>query len=88
MYQISECLTEKDVSYIGSAINNGLANKQPDFASCRSSCKSMGAQYFGFNYAGNRGCYCKNSNGGEKQQSGVISGETSCSGEMSIQNCC
>ena len=73
---ISECLTEKDISYYGNDVNNGLENVQSDTESCRASCKAMGAPYFDFNYGGNHGCYCKNSNAGRKEVASVISGET------------
>ena len=73
---ISGCLTEKDISYVGNDVNNGLYNVQLDTEKCRASCKAMGAPYFDFNYAGNRGCYCKNSNAGRRKVAGVMSGET------------
>ena len=73
---ISECVTEKDISYYGNDVNNGLENVQSDTESCRASCKAMGAPYFDFNYGGNHGCYCKNSNAGRKEVASVISGET------------
>ena len=75
-FAFSECLTEKDISYYGNDVNNGLDNVQPDVESCRASCKSMGSPYFDFNYGGNRGCYCKTSNAGRRQVNGVISGKT------------
>ena len=79
---ISECLTEKDISYYGNElnnhnnVNNGLENVQPDTESCRASCKAMGAPYFDFNYGGNHGCYCKYSNAGRRKVAGVMSGTT------------
>ena len=73
---ISECLTEKDISYYGNDVNNGLKNVQPDTESCRASCKAMRAQYFDFNYGGNHGCYCKYSNAGRRKVAGVMSGTT------------
>ena len=73
---ISECLTEKDISYYGNDVNNGLENVQSDTESCRASCKAMGAPYFDFNYGGNHGCYCKNSNAGRREVAGVTGGET------------
>ena len=73
---ISECLTEKDVSYYGNDVNNGQENVQSDVESCRASCKAMGALYFDYNYDGNHRCYCKNSNAGRTEEAGVISGET------------
>ena len=79
--EISGCLTENDISYTGNDVNDGTSNVQSDVASCRSSCKSMGANYFDFNYGGNKECWCKKSNAGRKQQVGVVSGETSCPGE-------
>ena len=90
--EISGCLTENDISYYGNDVNNGTLNVQSDVASCRSSCKSMGADYFDFNYGGNKECWCKNSNAGRTQQVGVVSGETSCPGGDSfvvykIQGC-
>ena len=76
IFFFSECVTEKDISYYGNDVNNGLENVQSDTESCRASCKAMGAPYFDFNYAGNRGCYCKNSNAGRRKVAGVMSGET------------
>ena len=73
---ISECMTEKDISYYGNDVNNGLKNVQPDTESCRVSCKAMRAQYFDFNYGGNHGCYCKYSNAGRRKVAGVMSGTT------------
>ena len=87
-YQISECLSEKDISYRGNDVNDGTANKQPTVESCRTSCASIGADYFDFVYGlgkwmeldrleGRIGeCYCKNSNAGRSQLSGVTAGET------------
>ena len=92
--EISGCfkLTEYDIAYYGNDVNDGTSNVQSDVASCRSSCKSMGADYFDFNYGGNKECWCKNSNAGRKQQVGVVSGETSCPGEDSFvvyhEQCC
>ena len=90
--EILGCLTENDISYYGNDVNNGTLNVQSDVASCRSSCKSMGADYFGFNYGINQQCWCKNSNAGRMQKNGIVSGETSCPGEDSfvvyqIQGC-
>lgn len=82
--EISGCSTETDISYYGNDVNDGTSNVQSDVPSCRSSCKSMGADYFGFNYGGNKQCWCKNSNAGRMQQFGVVSGETSCPGEDSF----
>ena len=73
---ISECLTEEDTSYYGNDVNNGRENVQSDVESCRASCKAMDAPYFDFNYAGNHGCYCKNSKAGRRVVAGVVSGET------------
>ena len=57
-------------------MNNGSDNVQSDVESCRASCKSLGAPYFDFNYAGDHGCWCKNSNAGRKQVNGVTGGKT------------
>ena len=73
-------MTEIDISYSGKPLNDGLNNKQKDVESCRSSCKSMNADYFDFNYRGNKGCHCKISNIGRRAVKGVISGETKCAG--------
>ena len=78
--KISECFIEEDVSYNGNDMNDGVANVQPDVASCRESCRPVGAKYFGFNYGGNRACYCKSSNSGRIPRSGVTSGNTMCPG--------
>ena len=75
-FAFSECLTEKDISYYGNDVNNGADNVQSDVESCRASCKSLGAPYFDFNYAGDHGCWCKNSNAGRKQVNGVTGGKT------------
>ena len=77
-------MTEIDVSYSGKGLNDGLKNTQKDVESCRSSCKSMNADYFDFNYRGNKGCYCKDSRSGRNVVKGVISGETKCAGNINI----
>ena len=72
---ISGCFTEKDISYYGNDVNNGMS-VQSDVDSCRASCRTMRAPYFDFNYGGNHRCYCKNSNAGRRKVAGVMSGET------------
>ena len=74
----SECAVNRDVSFYGNNVNDGLANKQPDVANCRASCRAMEAEYYDFNYAGNQGCYCKFSDAGRRRQPGVMSGTTRC----------
>ena len=64
-------------------MNDGTSNLQDDVKSCRSSCRSMDADYFSFNQD-NNACWCKSSNAGRMQGVGIESGETSCSGEMRI----
>ena len=68
-------MTEWNISYYGNDYNNGLYNKQWNVEGCRSSCRRWNARYFDFNYAGNRGCYCKYSNSGRRWVWGVVGGE-------------
>ena len=83
LYLLSDCLTERDIDYTGNDVNDGSANMQADAESCRSSCRSMDADYFTFHEV-NNGCWCKSSNAVRMQVVGSVSGETSCPGEMSF----
>ena len=82
----SGCEIEWDISLHGNDLNDGLENKQKDVESCRSSCRSMNANYFDFNYNSNKGCFCKDSNKGRRPTEGVISGGTKCSGNILISS--
>ena len=83
--KFSGCLTEHDIAYPGNDLNKGGENIQPDFESCRVSCRSiMGALYF--TYTKDSKCWCKSSNAGRTEKAGKVSGET-CSGEKIFPNC-
>ena len=79
VYKFSDCLTEVDTAYPGNGGWN--SGEQPDFESCRASCRSLGAQYFTHNTntkKNNKACWCKNGNANKKQQVGKVSGATQC----------
>ena len=77
------------MAYRSFQVNDGLAaEKQQDVASCRAFCKSESVPYFvyvlpdanlGSAWYGNRGsCWCQTSNSVRVEQTGYVSGETSC----------
>ena len=87
----ANCLIEHEVNYVGHDITNGPlavlavainghADNIPDWQSCKFFCidEYPTAQYFTYVQSNNK-CWCKTSDAGRRTESGVISGEVTCS---------
>ena len=72
-------MTEENIDYDGNDVLS-TSMSQPNVASCRTACSSLGAGYFGYIISTGE-CWCKDSDAGRKQQNDRVSGET-CLGEF------
>ena len=72
-------MTEENIDYYGNDVLSSWMS-QPNVASCRTACNSLGAGYFGYQISAGK-CWCKDSDAGRRQFNDRVSGET-CLGEF------